>query len=313
MLRVTICSVLMTFSFSFQYPFTTITQPSTGNIRVIEPYNKKKSKNNIVFVPANLQKSFPSEIYNDFLYNLANMNCGVYIPEGDLETKLSLTKKLCSENAKLTVVSHSNSAMKTIELCNYNNRIENLVLIDPIDFSEFGNNKKSSLTIIEHINNLMVINSKKSKSWKWVPPIAPISSFSILGNKLVTNDNCKRRFIETDFGHFDIMDSSWANLMDKTISNGYEDRNPVCLQRYHSWLSKVIVANNKNEPEDSLVDNYSVSGDKIQACGQLTGSQMNPIVETQTDTSLTLKSNKKIFGEDPEEKKDLWGLDHLFN
>ena len=124
---------------------------------------------------------------------------------------------------------------------------------------------------------------------------------------------CIRDSIETDFGHFDIMDSSWANLMDKTISNGYEDRNPVCLQRYHSWLSKVIVANNKNEPEDSLVDNYSVSGDKIQACGQLTGSQMNPIVETQTDTSLTLKSNKKIFGEDPEEKKDLWGLDHLFN
>ena len=69
MLRVTVLSSLITFGTSFQYPFTTITQPSSGNVRVIEPYNKKKSKNNIVFIPANLQKTFPSEIYNDFLFN----------------------------------------------------------------------------------------------------------------------------------------------------------------------------------------------------------------------------------------------------
>lgn len=313
MLKTTIYSLLISISFGFEYPFTTITQPASGNVRVIEPYNKKKSKNNIVFIPANLQKSFPSEIYNDFLFNLANLNCGVYIPEEGLEPKLSLIKKLSSEDAKLTVVSHSNSALNTIELCNYNNRIENLVLIDPIDFSEFGSNGKSAATRIDHINNLMVINSKKSKSWKWFPPVAPISSLSIPGTKLITNDSCKRRFIETEFGHFDIMDSSWANLMDKTVSNGYEDRNPVCLQRYHSWLSKVILSNNKNEPEDSLVDKYSVSGDKIQACGQLTGTQINPIVETQTDNSLSRENDKKIFGEVLEEKKSPWGLDHLFD
>ena len=46
MLKVIFLSLLLTFGASFQYPFTTITQPSTGNVRVIEPYNKKKSKNN---------------------------------------------------------------------------------------------------------------------------------------------------------------------------------------------------------------------------------------------------------------------------
>lgn len=310
-LKTTILSLLITFGVSFQYPFTTITQPSSGNVRVIEPYNKKKSKNNIVFIPATLQKTFPSEIYNDFLYNLANMNCGVYIPDSGLESRLGLVKKLGAEDCKLTIVSHSNSALDTIELCNYNSQIENLILIDPIDFSEFGNNGKTSPTKLEYISNLMVINSKKSKSWKWLPPIAPISSLSIPGHKLLTSDKCKRRFIETEFGHFDIFDSSWANLMDKTVSNGYEDRNPVCLQRYHSWLSKIIIANNKNDQDENLVDNYLVSGDKIQACGLLTSSEISPIIET--NTNLSNRESKQIFGEIQEEKKKPWGIEHLFN
>ena len=152
---------------------------------------------------------------------------------------------------------------------------------------------------------------KKSKSWKWIPPIAPISSVSIPGKKILTDESCKRRFIETEFGHFDIFDSSWANLMDKTVSNGYEDRNPVCLQRYHSWLSKIIIANNKNDQDESLVDNYLVSGDKIQACGLLTSSEINPIIET--NTYLSNKESKQIFGEIQEEKKNPWGIEHLFN
>jgi hypothetical protein len=313
MFKLIVNALIISCSWGFQYPFTTITQPSQGNVRVIEPFNKKKSKNNIVFVPANLKSSFPSEIYNDFLYNLANLNCGVYIPEEGLESRLNLIKKLSNEEAKLTVVSHSNSALNTIDLCNYNRQIENLVLIDPIDFSEFGNQGKLDPSLIEHVNNLMVINSKKSKSWKWLPPIAPISSISISGKRLITSDNCKRRFIETEFGHFDIFDSSWANLMDKTVSTGFEDRNPVCLQRYHSWLSKIIISNNKNEQNDNLVDNYSVSGDKIQICGTLEPSELNPIVETQTDTNLCTNDNKQIFGELSEDKKGTWGLDHLFN
>ena len=304
-------SLLIASSWGFQYPFTTITQPANGNIRVIEPFNKKKSKNNIVFIPANLKSSFPSEIYNDFLYNLANLNCGVYIPGEGLESRLNLIKKLSMENEKLTIVSHSNSALNTVELCNYNTQVENLVLIDPIDFSEFGNKGQLEPSTIEHIENLMVVNSKKSKSWKWFPPVAPISSVSISGKRLLTSDKCKRRFIETEFGHFDIFDSSWANLMDKTVSSGFEDRNPVCLQRYHSWLSKIIIANNKNEQDDNLIDNYMVSGDKIQACGQLAPADMNPIIETNTD--LSIRDNKKIFGELSDDKKGLWGLDHLFD
>ena len=65
--RITILSLLITFGVSFQYPFTTITQPSSGNVRVIEPYNKKKSKNN-----NREERVRPDSEYKALVINLVN-------------------------------------------------------------------------------------------------------------------------------------------------------------------------------------------------------------------------------------------------
>ena len=44
----------------------------------------------------------------------------------------------------------------------------------------------------------------------------------------------------TEFGHSDILDTVWSDIMDKSISKGSDDRSEKTLTEYKLWLANTI-------------------------------------------------------------------------
>ena len=49
------------------------------------------------------------------------------------------------------------------------------------------------------------------------------------------------------YGHFDIMDSVWADTFHKFVSEGSKDRSPYNIDKYHKYLSDKIIDYNDDE------------------------------------------------------------------
>ena len=58
-----------------------------------------------------------------------------------------------------------------------------------------------------------------------------------------------------DYGHSDILDSLWSDLMHATISKGNENRDQQNLDNYHLWLAGEI--NNFIIEEEEIVKSLS--------------------------------------------------------
>ena len=91
------------------------------------------SKSSIIFLPEKINdKYIPYNYYGNFLNNNVNNNFKIFVPECNLDKTNILCNKLSDQNNEsLIIISHSNSALDSIELCN-NNNINNLILLDPI-------------------------------------------------------------------------------------------------------------------------------------------------------------------------------------
>lgn len=228
-------------------------------IKTINPIDEIKSNKSVIFLPAETLDSLPYEMYNNFLNSLSNKDIKIYIPNNkNIEL---LFDDLNQKNDKVTIVSHSNSAIKAIEYSNNYNFINNLVLLDPLDsrtkndkniveITEIENinninknyiNVKSNIIDINNIDNLLIINSKKSNDWSIFPTIFPIGFFSLKFSNLNISESINKTIIKVDlFGHFDILDNMWSNIIHTSFSKGFNDRNSIKLQQYHTWLSNQI-------------------------------------------------------------------------
>ena len=76
------------------------------------------------------------------------------------------------------------------------------------------------------VNNLLLVNTNKSRIWRLFPTMPPISFLNIK----IQNNN-KKILNYDDIGHFDLFDVPWADFMHKTISKGNSDR--VIIEEYH--------------------------------------------------------------------------------
>mgnify|MGYP001177023825 CR=1 FL=1 len=230
-------------------------------------------RNSVLFFPGKLNRVLPRELYNSFLNKLSG-NRNTYVATPSLENNMKLVSNITT-NENLCVVSHSTSANDAIELCQNSENIASLVLIDPIDYLFFKNdfdfdqfnvfkfleqtqdleenissfieadklelfmnsvfkpnsNKKTKLN-----NKVLVLNSKISNRWKIFPPIPPISKYAINLRKIKKKEI---RVID-DFGHFDILDTTWANAAHNTFSKGSPLRDPDNIESYHETLVEHI-------------------------------------------------------------------------
>jgi len=60
-------------------------------------------------------------------------------------------------------------------------------------------------------------------------------------NKITISKNISQEVVKADdFGHFDILDDKWSNMIHNTLSRGCNDRDPVQLEIFRAWLANKI-------------------------------------------------------------------------
>lgn len=242
---------------------------SPSNINDGSDYDADYQRNSVLFFPGKINRMLPRELYNSFLNKLSE-NRNTYIATPSLENNIKIVSNITT-NENLCIVAHSTSANDAIELCKNSENIASLVLIDPIDYIFFKNdfnsdqfnvfkfleqsqdleesissfieadkfelfmnsvfkpngNKKNKLK-----NKVLVLNSKISNRWKIFPPIPPISKYSIN----LRNIKKKELHVIDNYGHFDILDATWANLVHNSFSKGSPLRDNDNIETYHETL-----------------------------------------------------------------------------
>ena len=289
-----ICLITLPLSNSFNLnplKFSINNDNNIGDVRIIQS-SKDKPDKSIIFIPAKMKKEIPSELYNNFLHNVAENNVKIYIPNDDIDNTCTLINKLQDKNEKLILVAHSSGAQKALDICLKNKKIENVVLIDPLDLGEFNSEKETfgNLKILENFVSKFTNNNELDEIKESIIEIKEIISenreentFDVSSNginnllvlkteksgdwklfptvppinrKSLDTDslviNGKKNVIYNKFGHFDILDNNWSDFIHNTISKGNENRNPVKLNEYHKYLADKI-----NKVDNIYGDNES--------------------------------------------------------
>ena len=127
---------------------------------------------------------------------------------------------------------------------NFKNLNKDVKLLVPSD-------KKTELDI----DNILIIKSKLSEKWKYMPFIPPIGLYYLdTGKYNFKNTNITVKEFE-NFGHFDIIDSPWSDILHSTVSKGNKDRNNFKIQNHQQLLAKIVsgFANKKNRITEIVI------------------------------------------------------------
>ena len=229
------------------------TREINGNkIKVYEPkiLDKKNTHSLLFFTGGN--SLITSEIYTDFLSTLANENFSVFVAPTNLDDVEYVIDTLSEEYLDITNIGHSSGAVNVIKSANKNKLIKRSILLDPVDsdslFKYFNFQyqlpffpKNINKLEFKYLKDLLVINAKKSYEWKLIPLTIPfVPAFKMDVNNVI-KDKGNLDFIEAEnFGHSDILNPFWGEIMHNTISKGSEDRNEEVIDQYHLWLAKTI-------------------------------------------------------------------------
>lgn len=251
--------------------------PCDTNFDTFDFESDSEKSNTIIFFPGKLNRAIPEEMYGDFLSKLRKQT-KVCVAKDTYEDNYALLETL-SKNEKICIVSHSASANDALNFCKRVSSddciVDNIVLIDPIDYLFFKNDYnldnfdlmnmlESAQEFEENISDfieankfellknalfskhdyenkkinskVLVLNTKLSKRWKIIPPIPPISKYSI-DLKHIRKKNVRN--IDA-YGHFDILDTPWANMVHNTISKGSAGRDAENIENYHTILTDII-------------------------------------------------------------------------
>ena len=245
--------------------------PSSGSVRKItDKYFKiyEPSMTEERFFSPNQQQclfytggssEIPCEIYSSLLTKLSGKNLTINVVNKELKKSYILLQSI-THNKPTTIIAHSSGAIEALEACNYLDNIKKVVLIDPVDSRFFFNNGDHEEMIEPKfpVNDILFLNARKSYKWKWFPPKIPfIPFFGLNSNKVKFNN--KQCIIAKDFGHSDILDYPWGNIMHQTFSEGLNNRDESKIEKYHEWLSTIITEYiNTNELVDINTIDYEL-------------------------------------------------------
>jgi hypothetical protein len=214
--------------------------------------SKKKS---VVFFPVQLSYNdqLPVDIYGEFKKSLQSNGFHVFQSSGNTNEDCNLINdmKLADELDKVTLVSHSTGINNLLKVCDKVQSVDNVVFNENLedyinDFIEsdkftllkdaiFKKNDKKFLTF-DNIEKLLYISSKKSSRWKILPPIPPIKRLFLDYNEIKSSN--KTLITIPEYGHFDILDTQWSDMIHNSISKGSNFRDT--LTNYHDEISNYI-------------------------------------------------------------------------
>jgi hypothetical protein len=201
----------------------------------------------------------PVDIYSDFIFKLKN-NYDVSIIRNNLpnnKNSLELIEQLFEYSGEKEVIpiGHSSGCTTLLNYCSKLKNVNKCILLDPVD-----NNLKKDINI--KFNKILQINAEKSYKWKMnegfefiqnpIPKVPFIPAFSMNTKKKFINSNITKIEIK-EYGHCDILDTAFSNIMHNTLAEGNNDRNN--LNEYRLLLNDLITLFiNDNELTDELLD-----------------------------------------------------------
>lgn len=173
-------------------------------------------------------------LYNDFLSKFKGI--AIYKLPFTLDEKLTenVLMDLDKRHESLTMVGHSSGCIRLINNCN--NKIKNVILLDPV---KTPNLKQKNL---EYLNNVIIIEAMKSYEWSKVPPFVPFIPFLKLeGKDIEIEENKVINLKFKDFGHSDLINNPWRDIMHNSrISRGNLNRDIKTIEDYHNKMALII-------------------------------------------------------------------------
>lgn len=216
-----------------------------GDVKIMKPFNSEFNSS-VVFIP--MTDYVTGDFYSNFAYYLTGRNLKVCIPDPDMDKTNNLLIEMVNNNENITIVSHSSGVDKAVSLCN-NFNIKKLVMIDAVNTNDIFNQKRKYN--LNSVDDLVLCNTKKSYKWS-IRPRLPLGLFLVKPENIITTAD--KLVIESpDYGHFDLLDKKWSDIMDKTISKGCDDRSVEKLESYQNWVANIIshVCNDELEKIES--------------------------------------------------------------
>ena len=224
-------------------------------INVIErsKINKKESKC-LLFLTGG-SGALPPQIYSHFMDNLASVGLPVYTPHSNYKNKDLLVKQLSNEFKEVIIVGHSSGGTTAINYAK-NPKIKKLILIDPVDTRIFSKEYRNKLHELENLDSVLFLRAEKSYKISFTPlgfPFIPI--LGVNKEILRLKNSCKVYEIEAiNFGHSDILDLHYSNLMHKSrITVGTSNRTFDRINDYHNWVTDIFYHYSKGNLKKSKI------------------------------------------------------------
>ena len=226
---------------------------------------------NVPNVPMNLRKILfftggnslmPVDIYSDFIEKLKS-NYDVSIIKNTFtnnQNSIQLLEQLFEYSAEdeIIPIGHSSGCTTLLNYCSKLKNVNKCILLDPVD-----NNFNKDITI--KFDKILQINAEKSYKWKTkdgldflknpIPKVPFIPAFAMETKKICTNSNITNINIK-NYGHCDILDTAFSNIMHNSFAEGNDDRNS--LSEYRLLLNELIILFiNDIEFTNELLENHN--------------------------------------------------------
>ena len=178
----------------------------------------------------------PKDIYSNFLSKFKDKYNVEIIKNTNKDSETIIDQLFeYSTNDEIIPMGHSSGCTTLLNYCTKMKNIKKCILLDPVD-----NNLKKNDNY--NFDSFLRINAEKSYKWKMgdnvfknpLPkiPFIPFFNMDTSNFKNVTKVNLK------DYGHCDILDTAFSNIMHNTFAEGNSDRNN--LDNYHKLLYEII-------------------------------------------------------------------------
>jgi hypothetical protein len=218
-------------------------------VKVFEPKNIiKKNMNSLVFFTG-ANSLIPADIYSNFINTLNQYNFSVSVVPNDIICCQEFLNSIKNDYKEIIPMSHSTGYTNLIKTVYNISNIDKSVLLDPVDNSKLLDkqiiNIFNDLTPnLNYLKFLLILNAEKSYKGSIFPNFElPFIPLLALNTKKLKNNNPNlniETFIATDYGHSDVLDTLWSDLMHSTISKGTEIREQENLDIYLKWLATKI-------------------------------------------------------------------------
>ena len=219
-------------------------------VKVYEPNNIDKKNMDAIIFYTGANSLIPADIYSSFIRALNNYNFSVNVVTNDDTATKELLYESRNDYKSIIPLTHSSGYVSAINTINSQKNIKKAIFLDPVDnnnlinFNPLNFNNNINTNKYNYLEKILILNAEKSYKWSLFPKfeIPFIPGFALDTKKLqnINSDLILEKINAENYGHSDILDSLWSDLMHATISKGHDDRSNENFVEYHNWLSEQI-------------------------------------------------------------------------